>query len=154
MRIVRISPDPQVEIGVSVSEQMEADLKDCYEKSRAREPGNCGGCSWYAIDIEMNKGTSLCGDAELAGKILGKDKEGVKKMKRFVVSLITGTSEFKFECRKISDAYRAIIEASEVLKVDADLDQAMAALVLIDNGDMLSYEKGRIKIEILDADNV
>lgn len=74
-------------------------------------------------------------------------------MKRFAVSLITGTSKFKFECSKISDAYRAIIEASEVLKVDVDLDQAMAALVLIDSGDMLSYEKGRIKIEILDIDN-
>ena len=75
-------------------------------------------------------------------------------MKRFVVSLIVGTSEFKIECSKISDAYRAIIEASEVLKVDVDLDQAMATLVQIDSGDMLSYEKGRIKIEILDTDNV
>ncbi len=77
MRIVRISPYPQVEMRISVSEQMEADLKKCYEKSRAGEPGNCEGCSWYAIDIEMNKGTSLCGDAELAGKILGRDKEKI-----------------------------------------------------------------------------
>ncbi len=75
MRIVRISPDPQVEIRISVSEQMEADLKKCYEKSRAGELGDCGRCSWYAIDIEMNKGTSLCGDAELADKVLGRDKE-------------------------------------------------------------------------------
>ncbi len=43
MRIVRISPYPHAEIRISVSEQMEADLKKCYEKSRAGEPGNCGG---------------------------------------------------------------------------------------------------------------
>ena len=71
VRIVRFSPDPHVEMRVSVSEQMESDLKKCYEKSRAGEPGDCEGCSWFEIDIEMNKGTSLCGDAEIANKVLG-----------------------------------------------------------------------------------
>ncbi len=84
MRIVKTFPAPHVEMRVSVSEQMESDLKKCYEKSRAGEPGDCDTCSWFEIDIEMNKGTSLCGDAEIAGKILGKDKEKNMSYEKFV----------------------------------------------------------------------
>lgn len=68
MKVVKIFPSPHVEMRVSVSEQMEADMKECYRKSCAGETVECEGCSWDELTFGD---TALCEITELINKVLG-----------------------------------------------------------------------------------
>lgn len=71
MKVIKIFPSPHVEMRVSVSEQMEADLKECYKKSCAGESVECDTCSWIELDIF---GTGLCEIPGFTDKVLGKEE--------------------------------------------------------------------------------
>lgn len=68
----KVFPSPHVEMRVSVSEQMEADIKECDRRSRAGESRKCDECSWFELEIA---GTGLCDIADLRNKILGRNRE-------------------------------------------------------------------------------
>lgn len=68
MKIVKTFPSPHVEMRVSVSGQMEADMQECHVRSCAGEPGECEGCSWFGLTFGY---TGLCDIAELRHKVLG-----------------------------------------------------------------------------------
>lgn len=68
MKVVKIFPSPHVEMRVSMSEQMETDMKECYRKSCAGEAGECEGCSWFEVTIGD---TAFCEITELIYKVLG-----------------------------------------------------------------------------------
>lgn len=74
LKVVKVFPSPHVEMRVSVSGQMEADLKDCYKRACAGEAGECEGCSWFGLQICE---TGLCDFRELTDKVLGMDRKEV-----------------------------------------------------------------------------
>ena len=71
MKKIKLFPCPHVELKVHVSDEMEADLKECYRKSCTGEAVDCEGCSWDGLEIY---GSGLCELTELVNKVLGKDR--------------------------------------------------------------------------------
>lgn len=72
MKVIKAFPAPHVEMRVSVSERMEADMKECFKNASDKDGGtrNCDTCSWCELDIF---GTGLCEIPALTDKVLGRD---------------------------------------------------------------------------------
>lgn len=69
MKKVKFFPAPHVEVRVSVTDEMVADLREC---ERIAEETNCEGCkgedcSWWEVEI---KNTGLCEFDEVCRQVL------------------------------------------------------------------------------------
>lgn len=65
---IKLFPVPHVELRIHVSDQMEADLKEC----RYRAESDCEECSWYGVDL---LDTCMCDLPEVVEKVLEEEYE-------------------------------------------------------------------------------
>ena len=67
MKKIKFFPAPHVEIRVSVTDEMVADLRECDRMSEHDEIKGCDTCSWRDVEIEN---TCLCELNEVCRKLL------------------------------------------------------------------------------------
>lgn len=58
MKKIKLWPAPHLEVRVRVSDEMEADIRECRERAEQGGHGkDCDQCSWLGVEIEN---TCLC----------------------------------------------------------------------------------------------
>lgn len=66
MKKIKLYPSPHIGMTLYTSEQMEKDMKECYEKALGKGK-NCENCSWKDI---KPYGVSMCEIEEVVDKII------------------------------------------------------------------------------------
>lgn len=75
MKKIKFFPAPHVEVRVSVTDEMVADLRECRrmaEETNYEGCKNCGDCSWKEVEI---KHTNMCGVEDVCRQVLEEDGE-------------------------------------------------------------------------------
>lgn len=68
MKKIKLWPAPHLEVRVCVSDEMEADLRECRESAkRIKNCKDCNQCSWLGVEIEN---TCLCEWLAVVEKVL------------------------------------------------------------------------------------
>lgn len=67
MKKIKFFQAPHVEVRVSVTDEMAADLRECDRMSEHDEIKDCGTCSWRDVEIEN---TGLCEFNEVCRQLL------------------------------------------------------------------------------------
>lgn len=70
MKKIKFFPAPHVEVRVSVTDEMAADLRECWrmaEETNYEGGKDCGTCSWREVEIEN---TCLCEFNEVCRQVL------------------------------------------------------------------------------------
>lgn len=75
MKKIKFFPAPQVEVRVSVTDEMTADLGECKriaEESNYKNLKDCGTCSWHEAEIDCTK---MCELEEVHRQVLEENHE-------------------------------------------------------------------------------
>lgn len=73
MRKIKLFPAPHVEVKIYVTDEMEADMRECMKGAECLgDEKECDSCSWNGVSLN---GTGFCELPVVVEKILGKKKD-------------------------------------------------------------------------------